>query len=145
MSLPGIVRRAVTLALVTTPLLAALRAQADGPSGEPATPASASGSGSASASASAPTVAVAASTSTPPAPKATIETPTGPAEPPEPVKAVESDHALVVGHFGFGYFGQYATPRSASFAPRATALRSRWSACGGGSRGCDSTSPSASG
>lgn len=108
MSLPGIAHRAVTLALVTTPLLAALQAQADGPSVEAATPgsASASAAGSTSVSASASAPVVAASTSTP-APKATVETTTGPVEPPEPVKAVESDHALVVGHFGFGYFGQY--------------------------------------
>lgn len=104
MSLPGIVRRAVALALVTTPFFAAIRAQADGASVEAAASGTASASVSATASASAP----AATTATaPPAPKPTIETSASPSESPEPVKAVESDHALVVGRFGFGYFGQY--------------------------------------
>lgn len=104
MSLPGILRRAVVLALITTPLLAAMRVQADGASVDMA----AAGSASASVSATASAPASVASTATPTAaPKPTTETTPSPVEPPEPVKAVESDHALVVGHFGFGYFGQY--------------------------------------
>lgn len=72
---------------------------------------------SASASASAP-----ASTSTPvptEAPKATPPPPPPlePAEMPAEKKPAPTDHDLVVGHFGFGYFGQYdatlATSRSA--------------------------------
>ncbi len=103
MSLPELVRRTAAFVLMVAPLFPALRARADGPVDAVSPSVSTSVSSSASASSAAASAAPAASPvpSSAPAP-----TPIAPVEPVAPAKP-ETDHALVIGHFGFGYFGQY--------------------------------------